>query len=172
MNLGELLIGNDNDRSGCELRSVYNIHLGRKLPPARFPREGSPPKIPLMTPEPLTLTAAEKLDALRKVDIFHRWNSIGEERCCRRCGQRFTGRQINVFRGWPGEGPYRLECPTEGCPAVPIEWIALEASPEQPAPVASGPPSPVNEDPGAPGVRYPLYRPGVFGFLRVPRVFQ
>lgn len=125
-----------------------------------------------MTPEPLTLSAAEKLDALREVDIFHRWHSIDEQRYCRRCGQLFTGRQISVFRGWRDHGPYRLECPTEGCPSVPIEWIVLEASHEQSAPVASGPPSPVNEEPGAAGVRYPLYRPGVFGFLRVPRVFQ
>ncbi|MBA3650536.1 MAG: hypothetical protein H0W66_03390 [Chthoniobacterales bacterium] len=106
-----------------------------------------------MTPGPLTLSAAEKLDALREVDIFHRWQSIDEQRYCRRCGQLFIGRQINVFRGWRDQGPYRLQCPTEGCPSVPIEWIVLEASHEQSAPVASGPPSPVNEEPGAPGVR-------------------
>lgn len=124
-----------------------------------------------MAPEPLTLSVAEKLVALREVDIFHRWSSIDEERCCRRCGQLFTGRHITVFRGRPGEGPYRLECPTEGCPSVPIEWIALEASPEQPAPVASVPPYPPIEVIGSPGARRPLYRPGVFDFLRVPRVF-
>ncbi len=83
-----------------------------------------------MPPKSLALSPAQKLAALRAHDIFHHWESIDEERFCRRCGEVITGREITVFRGRRGQDDLRLECPTEGCPAVPIEWIMLE--PEAP----------------------------------------
>ncbi|MGH7936690.1 MAG: hypothetical protein ACREF8_06745, partial [Chthoniobacterales bacterium] len=32
--------------------------------------------------------------------------------------------------GRRGQGTVRLECPTEGCPAVPIEWVMLDCATE------------------------------------------
>jgi hypothetical protein len=79
----------------------------------------------------LELAPAKKLRALREADIFHPWHSLDEKRHCRRCGQIFTGRQIKVYRV-RGEGMrYRLECPTEGCPSVPIEWMVSDGLPRE-----------------------------------------
>ncbi|HEY3602046.1 MAG TPA: hypothetical protein VGK72_08830 [Chthoniobacterales bacterium] len=115
--------------------------------------------------KPLNLSPVKKLKALREADIFHHWDSLDEERYCRRCGEMFTGREIKVFRGWRDGPRYRLECPTEGCPAVPIEWIATEeAQPGQaPGRRASGA--------GSKG-RSHWAHSGIFAFLRVPRVLQ
>jgi hypothetical protein len=77
--------------------------------------------------EPLTLWPAKKLKVLRALDIFHPWKSLDEVRFCRRCGAQFTGREIKVFHGRHGRR-YRLECPTEACPSVPIEWIVPETT--------------------------------------------
>ena len=109
---------------------------------------------------PLELSAAKKLNALREVDIFHRWDSLDEKRFCRRCGQTFSGHAIKVFRGRRNGGRYRLECPTEGCPSVPIEWIVPEAETARqraPAEQAHG--------------RRRWRRSTLFTFLRVPRMF-
>jgi hypothetical protein len=88
--------------------------------------------------KPLNLSAEERLDALRSLDIFHPWETVDEERLCRRCGNIITGRQVKIrCHSWGGK-PTRLECPTEGCLGVPLEWIMLE-SPVQcdPAPLPS-----------------------------------
>ncbi len=79
-----------------------------------------------MWPEPVSLSPAAKLAALQALDIFHHWDSIDEERRCRRCGEVITGRAIKVVRVRRRMSDLRLECPTEGCPAVPIEWIMME----------------------------------------------
>lgn len=84
-----------------------------------------------MPPKPVSLAPTQKLAALRARDIFHHWESIDEERLCRRCGEIITGREIKVFHGRRGRDDLRLECPTEGCPSVPFEWIMLER-PEAP----------------------------------------
>ncbi|MGI8431744.1 MAG: hypothetical protein ACR2MW_05560 [Chthoniobacterales bacterium] len=76
--------------------------------------------------KPVSLSPARKLAALRARDIFHQWDSIDEERFCRRCGEIITGRTIKVVPGRRGLEDLRLECPTEGCPSVPIEWIVIE----------------------------------------------
>lgn len=120
-----------------------------------------------MTPQRLRLTDREKLSALHEVDIFHRWSSIEERRYCRRCGESFSGREIKVFAGRRGEGQYRLECPTEGCPAVPIEWIVLEAEPQRPV----DSPQPVIEA-GLARAQIPRPQLGLFSFLRVPWAFH
>ena len=84
-----------------------------------------------MSPDLVSLSPARQLAALRARDIFHQWESIDEERFCRRCGEVITGRAIKVFHGPGGRDDLRLECPTEGCPSVPFEWIMLE-QPETP----------------------------------------
>lgn len=74
----------------------------------------------------VSLSPAEKLTTLRELDIFHRWDSIDEKRLCRRCGQIISGQEISVVESRHSRGGVRLECPTEGCPSVPIESLMLE----------------------------------------------
>jgi len=78
-----------------------------------------------MTANLVELAPGKKLKILREIDIFHPWTSLDEHRYCNRCGQTFTGRQIKVYRRRRGGARYRLECPTDGCPSVPIEWMAV-----------------------------------------------
>ncbi len=81
-----------------------------------------------MSAKPVALTPAQKLATLRALDVFHHWESIDEERLCQRCGEIISGRAIKVLvarRGLKKE--LRLECPTDGCPAVPIEWVVVVA---------------------------------------------
>src|SRR6266403_1603984 len=123
-----------------------------------------------MEPTPLILSSAEKLRALRKLDIFHCWESIDERRYCRRCGKIITGRQIKVFGGPRIDHPSRLECPTEGCLSVPLEWIMLDpvekptgaqqAQPLVPPPVAIRQVRPRWSS---------LIHSSIFGFLRAPQ---
>lgn len=92
--------------------------------------------------DPLDLSPAERLHALRTLDVFHPWESIDEKRLCRRCGEIITGRQIQVRKNLRRGVPGRLECPTPVCPAVPFDWIVLHppAAPEtsaNPLPSAS-----------------------------------
>src|SRR5665213_664259 len=83
-----------------------------------------------MPPELLDLSPAERLRALRELDEFHPWGSIAEKRLCCRCDQVITGREIQIFGARSSREPSRLECPTEGCPSVPIEWMMLESAEE------------------------------------------
>ena len=118
-----------------------------------------------MGTKPLDLSPVKKLKVLRETDIFHHWDSLDEERCCRRCGKAFTGREIKVFRGWRNGPRYRLECPTKSCPAVPIEWIVTAEA------EAGRAPSRPATRPGPKG-RSHRTRSSVFAFLRLPRVLQ
>src|SRR4030095_15121448 len=77
--------------------------------------------------KPLNLSAEERLQALRRLDIFHPWESVDEKSLCRRCRNIITGRQIKVWCDGQDE-TMRLECPSEGCLAVPLEWIMLDSS--------------------------------------------
>ena len=77
-------------------------------------------------PHPFDLSPREKLELIQRLDCFHPWSSLDEERECRRCGAIFTGTQIEIEGGSPGFGLLRLHCPTESCCAVPIEWMLLE----------------------------------------------
>ena len=111
----------------------------------------------------------KKLESLRAVDIFHPWESIDEKRLCLRCGQIISGREIKVCGGEGGRGALRLECPTEGCPAVPIEWVMLDCSTEPPSRKpgeALAPEVPLTTTDGKPPPRPPRRRPQLFGFLR------
>ncbi|MEO8440533.1 MAG: hypothetical protein ABI540_09975 [Spartobacteria bacterium] len=124
-----------------------------------------------MDAEPILLSPEEKLETLRALDIFHRWQSIDEKRTCRRCGQTITGREIKVIRSGRGQGSLRLECPTEGCPSVPLEWMVLDPPVEPKPAVAATEPVAEDEKLGQRGKSNLTRSPnrGVFGFLRVPR---
>lgn len=115
-----------------------------------------------MEPKPLALSPAEKLLALRELDIFHRWESIDERRYCRGCGKSISGREIKVFARRDGDQAFRLECPTEGCLSVPIDWIMPEPLAPKLAAVKK-----------ASGSRweFPLRHSSIFGFLRAPQIF-
>ena len=65
----------------------------------------------------------EKLEALRRLDQFRQWRSLEEKRYCLVCGNLITGRQIQVAGGTRGNGPLRLNCPTESCNSIPMDWV-------------------------------------------------
>ena len=105
---------------------------------------------------PVTLSDADKLDALRRLDQFRQWPSLDEERYCLVCGKIITGRQIEVAGGTRGNGPLRLKCPTERCNSIPMDWVLptdeiiakmeMMAAEERKAPV----PAPTNHSNGEP----------------------
>jgi hypothetical protein len=72
---------------------------------------------------PVTLSDADKLEALRRLDQFRQWRSLDDKRYCLVCGKIITGRQIQVAGGTRGNGPLRLSCPTERCNSIPMDWV-------------------------------------------------
>ncbi len=72
---------------------------------------------------PVTLSDADHLDALRRLDQFRQWPSLDEKRYCLVCGKIIIGRQIEVAGGTRGNGPLRLNCPTERCNSIPMDWV-------------------------------------------------
>jgi hypothetical protein len=72
---------------------------------------------------PASLSDAERLDALRRLDQFREWRSLDDKRFCLVCGRIITGRQIQVADGTRGNGPLRLSCPTERCNSIPMDWV-------------------------------------------------
>jgi hypothetical protein len=72
---------------------------------------------------PVTLSDADKVDALRRLDQFRQWRSLDEKRFCLVCGKIITGRQIQVEGETRGNGPLRLSCPTERCNSIPMDWV-------------------------------------------------
>jgi len=69
------------------------------------------------------LSDADQLDALRRLDQFRQWPSLDEKRYCLVCGKIIIGRQIEVAGGTRGNGPLRLNCPTERCNSIPMDWV-------------------------------------------------
>jgi hypothetical protein len=65
----------------------------------------------------------EKLEVLRRLDQFRQWHSLDENRYCLVCGNLISGRQIQVADGTRGNGSLQLSCPTEGCNAIPMDWV-------------------------------------------------
>ena len=72
---------------------------------------------------PINLSDVDKLDALRTLDQFRPWRSLDEKRYCLVCGKIITGEQIQVTGGTQGNGPLGLNCPTERCHSIPMDWI-------------------------------------------------
>ena len=71
----------------------------------------------------LTLTDADKLEALGRLDQFRQWRSLDEKRYCLVCGKIITGRQIQVTGETRGNGSLSLSCPTELCDSIPMDWV-------------------------------------------------
>jgi hypothetical protein len=69
------------------------------------------------------LSDADKLDVLHRLDQFRQWRSLDEKRYCLVCGEIITGRQIQLAGGTRGNGALRLNCPTERCNSIPMDWV-------------------------------------------------
>src|SRR5215468_6933294 len=72
---------------------------------------------------PITMSDADKLNAMSRLDQFRPWRSLDEKRFCLVCGKIITGRQIQVAGGTRGNGPLRLSCPTARCNSIPMDWV-------------------------------------------------
>jgi hypothetical protein len=72
---------------------------------------------------PNTLSDADKLDVLRRLDQFREWHSLEDKRFCLVCGKIISGWQIQIAGGTRGNGPLRLSCPTERCNSIPMDWV-------------------------------------------------
>jgi hypothetical protein len=70
-----------------------------------------------------TLSDADKLDVLRRLDQFREWRSLDDKRFCLVCGKIINGWQIQVAGGTRGKGPLQLSCPTERCNSIPMDWV-------------------------------------------------
>lgn len=70
-----------------------------------------------------SLTEAEKLDALRRLDQFRKWRSLDDKRYCLCCGKIIEGRQIRVSGDMDEGGALRLHCPSDGCESIPMDWV-------------------------------------------------
>ena len=77
----------------------------------------------VVIPTACRLTDDEKLEVLRRLDQFRHWHSLEEKRYCLVCGNLVKGRQIQVAGGTRGNGPLRLNCPTEGCNSIAMDWV-------------------------------------------------
>ena len=72
---------------------------------------------------PINLSDVERLEVLRRLDQFRIWRSLDEKRYCLVCGKIIIGKQIQVTGGTRGNGPLRLNCPTERCDSIPMDWV-------------------------------------------------
>jgi hypothetical protein len=73
--------------------------------------------------EATRLSDEEKLEVLRRLDQFRQWHSLDEKRYCLVCGKLITGRQIQVTGGARGNGLLRLNCPTQSCNSIAMDWV-------------------------------------------------
>jgi hypothetical protein len=71
----------------------------------------------------IRLSDEEKLEMLRRLDQFRQWHSLDEKRYCLVCGNLIAGRQIQVAGETRGNGPLRLNCPTERCNSISMDWV-------------------------------------------------
>ena len=77
-----------------------------------------------MSVSPLnTLSDADRLDVLRRLDQFREWHSLDDKRFCLVCSRIINGWQIQIAGGTRGNGPLRLSCPTERCNSIPMDWV-------------------------------------------------
>jgi len=73
-------------------------------------------------PDTITLSDADKLEVLQRLDQFRKWNSLHDKRYCLWCSKIITGYEIKVIGSTRGTGPLRISCPTEGCDSIPMDW--------------------------------------------------
>src|SRR4051812_38614779 len=76
---------------------------------------------PLLSP--IELSGAEKLQILRRLDRYRKWDSLDEKRYCLACGHIIDGHSVLIVGGTRGTGPMRLICPSERCHAIPMDWV-------------------------------------------------
>jgi hypothetical protein len=69
------------------------------------------------------MSDADKLEALRRLDQFRQWRSLDEKRFCLVCGRIITGREIQLAGGTRSNGSLRLNCPSERCNSIPMDWV-------------------------------------------------
>jgi hypothetical protein len=74
-----------------------------------------------LTP-PTSLSDAEKLDALRRLDQFRQWRSLDDKRYCLVCGKIIAGHQIQLTNR---NGLQRVCCPTGPCNSIPMDWVLV-----------------------------------------------
>ena len=72
---------------------------------------------------PIKLSDGDKLEVLRRLDQFRKWNSLEEKRYCLVCGTIITGRDIRVIGGTHRMAPLRVICPSDGCHSIPMDWV-------------------------------------------------
>ncbi len=72
---------------------------------------------------PIDLNSASKLATLRRLDRSTHWESLRNERQCRRCGEVITGRDIEIVGGTREYGPLRMQCPTPNCPGTAADMV-------------------------------------------------
>ena len=72
---------------------------------------------------PMKLSDDDKLEVLRRLDQFRKWNSLEEKRYCLVCASIITGRRIQIIGGTRGTGPLRMICPTDRCHSIPMDWV-------------------------------------------------
>jgi hypothetical protein len=70
-----------------------------------------------------SLTEADRLEALRRLDQFRRWHSLDDKRYCLCCSKLISGWQVRIVSGSSDSGPLRLVCPTDGCESIPMDWV-------------------------------------------------
>ena len=71
----------------------------------------------------IRLSDDEKLEVLRRLDQFRHWHSLEDKRYCLVCGKLITGLQIRVAGGTRGNRALRLNCSTESCNSIPMDWV-------------------------------------------------
>lgn len=72
---------------------------------------------------PIELSDTEKLELLRRLDRYRKWQTLDEKRYCLACGQIIDGHGILVVGGTRGTGPLRLICSTRNCHSIPMDWV-------------------------------------------------
>jgi hypothetical protein len=90
-------------------------------PDCAFSRDRHRPDMP--EPNSLSLSPQDKLDALRMLDEFHLWRSLDDVRFCTECHRSFTGWAVQVIESKGTRGRLHLQCTTEGCLALPSQWV-------------------------------------------------
>jgi hypothetical protein len=108
----------------------YNAHIDKIFTDGRIHRapdcaitEREDISVTMTLSPPITLSNAEKLDTLRRLDQFRQWRSLDDKRFCLVCGKIITGRQIQIAGGTRGNGPMRISCPSERCNSIPMDWV-------------------------------------------------
>ena len=69
------------------------------------------------------ISPEEKLKLLQRLDRYRHWHSTHQRRLCLGCGKIISGAEIKLSRDLRGFGLLRLRCPTEECPAGPMDWV-------------------------------------------------